>query len=110
MRAGFHPDQNLRATTQKSLSKATNCGLRGVRSFKGLARATAPDGKFRTVILMGLDDSTLAGAPHQEMLLGTFSDLDQVDSVVIDRAGYLYYLPDEPPHTHISVQVYSGIW
>jgi putative ABC transport system permease protein len=68
----------------------------GVRLFKGLARATAPDGKFRTVILMGLDDSTLAGAPHQKMLLGTFSDLDQADSVVIDRAGYLYYFPDEP--------------
>jgi putative ABC transport system permease protein len=68
----------------------------GVRLFKGLARATAPDGRFRTVILVGLDDSTLAGAPHQKMLLGSFSDLDQVDSVVIDRAGYLYYFPDEP--------------
>jgi putative ABC transport system permease protein len=82
----------------------------GVRLFKGLACATAPDGKFRTVILMGIDDSTLAGAPHHEMLLGSFSDLGQVDSVAIDRAGYLYYFPDEPPHNQTSVQVYSGIW
>jgi hypothetical protein len=44
------------------------------------------------------------------MLLGAFSDLDQVVSVVIDRAGYLCYIPDEPQHTHISEQVYSGIW
>ncbi len=68
----------------------------GVRLFKGLARATAPDGKFRTVILLGLDDSTLAGAPHEKMVLGSFSDLDQADSVVIDRAGYLSYFPNEP--------------
>lgn len=68
----------------------------GVRMFKGLARATAPDGKFRTVILMGLDDSTLAGAPHGKMVLGSFSDIDQANAVVIDRAGYLYYFPGEP--------------
>lgn len=67
----------------------------GVRLFKGLARATAPDGKFRTVILMGLDDSTLVGAPHGKMILGSFADLDQPDSVVIDRAGYLYFFPHE---------------
>jgi len=68
----------------------------GVRLFKGLARETAPDGKFRTVILMGLDDSTLVGAPQGKMLLGSLTDLDRPDSVVIDRAGYLYYFPNEP--------------
>jgi putative ABC transport system permease protein len=67
-----------------------------VRFFRGLPRATAPDGKFRTVVLMGLDDATLVGAPHGKMILGSLADLDQPDSVVIDRAGYLYFFPNEP--------------
>lgn len=68
----------------------------GVRLFKGLARATAPDGKFRSVILMGLDDATLVGAPHGKMILGALTNLDQPDSVIVDRAGYLYFFPDQP--------------
>jgi len=34
-----------------------------VRLFKGNPRVRAADGRFRTVILMGLDDETLVGAP-----------------------------------------------
>jgi len=45
---------------------------------------------------MGLDDATLVGAPHGKMILGSLADLDQPDSVVIDRAGYLYFFPNEP--------------
>src|SRR5262250_3778547 len=41
-----------------------------VRLFKGQPRAKAPDGKFRVVILMGLDDATLVGAPGR-MVLGS---------------------------------------
>jgi putative ABC transport system permease protein len=75
-------------------------GIPGVRwavhYFRDLARATAGDGKFRTVILLGLDDSTLVGAPHGRMILGSLADLDQPDAVIIDRAGYLYFFPDGP--------------
>lgn len=63
--------------------------------YKGYARATAADGKFRQVILLGLDDATLVGAPRQ-MLLGRFEDLQIPDAVIIDRAGYAYYFPGEP--------------
>lgn len=66
-----------------------------VRLYKGFARATAPDGKFRQVILMGLDDATLVGAPRR-MLLGRFEDLNDPDAVIIDRAGYAYFFPGEP--------------
>jgi putative ABC transport system permease protein len=66
-----------------------------VRLFKGNARATAPDGKFRQVILMGLDDSTLVGTP-QKMILGSFRDLEEPDAVIIDLAGYSFFFPNEP--------------
>src|SRR5205823_10132667 len=41
-----------------------------VRLYKGQVRSRLPDGNFRNVILFGLDDATLVGAP-QEMLAGT---------------------------------------
>jgi putative ABC transport system permease protein len=53
--------------------------------FKGTARAKAhTDGRFRAVILLGLDDDSLVGAPRN-MALGGFDSLRQPDSVVIDR-------------------------
>ncbi len=74
-------------------------GLPGVEwavpLFKGMPRVQAPDGKFRTAILMGLDDATLVGAPRQ-MLAGSIDDLQWPDGVIIDRAGYEFFFPDEP--------------
>ena len=66
-----------------------------VRLFKGLATARASGGEFRAVILMGLDDATLAGAPRQ-MLQGRLEDLRQPDAVIIDLAGYRFFYPDGP--------------
>ncbi|MBL8149243.1 MAG: ABC transporter permease, partial [Blastocatellia bacterium] len=66
-----------------------------VKLFKGLPRAKAEDGKFRTVILMGVDDSTLVGAPRK-MIMGSIEDLRRPDSVIIDRAGFFFYYPKEP--------------
>ncbi|MGH8614090.1 MAG: ABC transporter permease [Gammaproteobacteria bacterium] len=66
-----------------------------VNLYKGFARATALDGKFRQVILLGVDDATLVGAPRN-MLLGKFEDLKAPDAVIIDRAGYQYFFPGEP--------------
>ncbi len=66
-----------------------------VRLYKGYARATAPDGKFRQVILMGLDDATLAGSPRK-MIMGSIRDLEAPDAVIIDSAGYRFFFPDEP--------------
>ena len=66
--------------------------------FKGLASAKAPDGKFRTVILLGLDDASLAGAPEpRKMLLGSIDDLRDPDAVLIDLAGYHFFFPGEAP-------------
>jgi putative ABC transport system permease protein len=65
-----------------------------VRMYKGQIRARLVDGNFRTVILFGLDDDTLVGAPA-EMLAGKLADLNQPDAVIIDRAGYEYMWPED---------------
>ena len=71
-------------------------GVSGVRwavpLYKGIARALAPDGKFRQVVLLGIDDASLVGAPRK-MLLGRYQDLKDPDAVIIDRAGYAYFFP-----------------
>jgi putative ABC transport system permease protein len=63
--------------------------------YKGTGRAKGPDGRFRTVILLGVDDATLVGAPRK-MLLGSIYDLRQADAAIIDKAGYQYFFPGEP--------------
>jgi putative ABC transport system permease protein len=65
-----------------------------VRMYKGQVRARLADGNFRTVVLFGLDDATLVGAP-QEMIAGKIGDLRLPDAVIVDKAGYEYLWPDE---------------
>lgn len=66
-----------------------------VRLYKGQVRARMADGSFRQVVLMGLDDTTLVGAPR-ELLLGNLDDLRQPDAIIVDKAGYEYMWPGEP--------------
>jgi putative ABC transport system permease protein len=66
-----------------------------VRLYKGQVRARLDDGNFRNVILFGLDDATLVGAP-MEMVAGDIADLRRPDAVVVDTAGYEYMWPGEP--------------
>jgi len=72
--------------------------------YKGNGRAKGPDGRFRTVILMGLDDATLVGAPRK-MLVGSIRDLDQPDAAIIDKAGYLYFFPGQPLEAGKTLQM-----
>jgi putative ABC transport system permease protein len=75
-------------------------GVPGVRwavpMFKGQPVARALNGRFRATTLMGLDDSSLAGAPRK-MLLGSVESLRDPDAVIIDLAGYHYLFPGQPP-------------
>jgi len=66
-----------------------------VKLYKGQVRARLSDGNFRTVILFGLDDSSLIGVP-QEMIVGQVGDLRQPDAVIVDKAGYEYLWPNDP--------------
>jgi putative ABC transport system permease protein len=71
--------------------------LWAVRLFKGQPRAKALDGTFRVVIMMGLDDSSLVGAPSPaKMILGSVDALRQPDSVIIDRVGFQFLFPGQP--------------
>lgn len=65
-----------------------------VKFYRGLPRAKTLNGDFRAVIMLGLDDATLVGAPRQ-LLLGSYRDLWQQDAVIIDRAGYFALFPGE---------------
>ena len=75
-------------------------GVSGIRwavpLFKGQPVARALNGRFRSVILMGLDDASLAGAPRN-MLLGSIDGLRDPDAVIIDLAGYHFLFPGQPP-------------
>jgi putative ABC transport system permease protein len=66
-----------------------------VMFYKGTGQARLDTGKFQSVILLGLDDATLIGAP-QRFTLGSLKDLETPDAVAIDEAGYRYLWPGQP--------------
>jgi len=66
-----------------------------VRLFKGNPTAKTLAGKFASTFTLGIDDSTLAGAPRN-MLLGSWKSLREANSIIIDRAGYDLLYPGEP--------------
>jgi putative ABC transport system permease protein len=75
-------------------------GVEGVKwavpLFKGQAVARAMDGRFRSVILMGVDNASLTGAPRK-LLLGSIDSLRDPDAVIIDLAGYHFLFPGQEP-------------
>jgi putative ABC transport system permease protein len=66
-----------------------------VRLFQGQVAARVDQGNYRATLLMGLDDTTMVGAP-QEMIMGELADLKQPDAVIVDKAGYEYMWPGQP--------------
>ncbi len=61
-----------------------------VRFFKSQTRArNLETGEFRQVILLGLDDTTLVGAPVK-VIAGSLADLRRPDAFMLDKAGYEY--------------------
>lgn len=74
-------------------------GVEGVQwavpFFKGQVLAKVEAGLPRSVILEGVDDNSLVGAP-QELLFGKLSDIRRPYAVIIDKAGYEYLWPNEP--------------
>ena len=66
-----------------------------VRFYKGIARARLEEGNYEQMILLGLDDATLVGAP-QGLFMGSIADLRKPDGVIMDDAGYRRIWPGEP--------------
>ena len=68
-----------------------------VRLYKGVGRARLADGNFQQMILIGLDDAYLVGAPGPErMIYGDANELRRPDAVIIDEFGWRYLFKDEP--------------
>ncbi len=53
-----------------------------VRLYKGIARARLEEGMYEQMILLGLDDATLVGAP-EHVVMGSIADLRKPDGVII---------------------------
>jgi putative ABC transport system permease protein len=66
-----------------------------VRHYKGTIQARLEDGNARNVLVTGLDDESMAGAP-QEMIVGNLADLQKPDAVVVDKPGYEWMWGQEP--------------
>jgi putative ABC transport system permease protein len=65
------------------------------RLYKGQGRLKLGDGLFQQVIVLGIDDATLVGAPRR-ILYGSLAALREPDAVIMDEAGFKYLWPDEP--------------
>jgi len=66
-----------------------------VRFYKGIARARLEEGTYEQMILLGIDDATLVGAP-EGVFMGSIADLRKPDAVIIDAVGYKRIWPGEP--------------
>jgi putative ABC transport system permease protein len=68
-----------------------------VRLYKGQARARLADGNFQQMLVLGLDNATLVGAPGPDRIIhGRIEDLRQPDAVFIDEFGWRYLFKSEP--------------
>jgi putative ABC transport system permease protein len=65
-----------------------------VRFYKGIGRARLAEGTYEQMIILGLDDATLVGAP-EGVFLGSIADLRKPDAVIMDDAGYKRIWPGE---------------
>jgi len=96
-------DEKVRYVEEVPALRPTDLQPRPQRSRRRLGgadaqehgRARLSDGNFRQVVLMGIDDDTLVGAPT-EMVLGDLADLRKPDAFLIDEAGYTYLWPGQP--------------
>jgi putative ABC transport system permease protein len=91
----FVDDTKLLSDTELFRVKGVSGVEWAVPFYKGLARARLEEGTYEQVILLGLDDATLVGAPGG-VFLGSVADLAQPDAVILDDAGYRRIWPGEP--------------
>lgn len=65
-----------------------------VNLYRGAGQAQLASGKYQQLVLMGVDDSTLVGAPNK-LLVGKVGDLQNPDAVLVDEAGFMQMWPRE---------------
>jgi putative ABC transport system permease protein len=65
------------------------------RLHKSICQANIGKSACRQILLLGVDDATLAGTPRK-LLVGSAADLRGPDAVLIDRIGYQNLWPGAP--------------
>src|SRR5579875_123316 len=100
MNAGVRYVDDLKAISDNDVFRVRSVpGVAwAVNLYRGQAQAQLADGTYQGVILMGLDDASLVGAPVH-MLIGKLGDLQIADAILVDEAGFHQMWPDEPLHT-----------
>ena len=83
-------------------------GVRGVawavNLYRGQGQAQLENGNYQGVILMGLNDASLAGAPVK-LVAGKLGDLQNPDAILVDEAGFHQMWPGEPLQTGKVIQM-----
>jgi len=74
--------------------------------YAGSLQTRLPSGRFRSVLVIGVDDATLIGAP-QNMIVGDVRDMRRADAVIVDKstAETLLRLPLAVPERHPGVNM-----
>ncbi len=72
--------------------------LWAVNFYRGQGQAQLANGNYQNLVLMGLDDSSLVGAP-KHLLVGKLGDLQDPDAILVDEAGFHQMWPGEPLYT-----------
>jgi putative ABC transport system permease protein len=96
------PDQMAELTVNRVRSTA---GVEwAVAYYQAVAQLRTSTGQTKSVSLIGVDDSSLVGAPPT-MLLGSLSDLRRPDAVIMDAAGFASIFPGTAPRTGDIVEI-----
>jgi putative ABC transport system permease protein len=69
--------------------------------YKGQIQIRFQSGNFRNVMMIGIDDATLIGAPTQ-LYAGSLADLRQPDGFIVDKAGYSFLWPEDQGVFHLG--------
>jgi putative ABC transport system permease protein len=98
-----------------SLSDTAPQRVRGVQSvewavplYTGVLRARLADGRFRRVIVIGIDDATLIGLPVKLDPGVTGEELRSADAVLLDRISGVKLLDRKSPNTKVSTPTKVG--
>jgi len=75
-----------------------------VNLYRGAGQAQLENGNYQAVILLGIDDASLVGAPVH-MVVGKLGDLQNPDAILVDEAGFRQMWPNEPLHTGNVIQM-----
>jgi len=97
MNPGLRYADDLKAVSDNDVFRVR--GVPGVawavNLYRGQAQAQLASGQYQNVILMGLDDATLTGAPVH-IIAGRLGDLQKPDAILVDLAGFHQMWPGEP--------------